>query len=141
MPYRVQTTVRDSWAPFCVLAILWLIFTVVAWPHVGWILRVVFLFFLLVPFSAVFVSFRPYTTEIVVDDGLISWGKSSDEIIDIKSIRKIVLDEDKGMTLFEIEGQQLLTKLPWIFNSRDLCDYIKRKYPHIKIESKTGWRP
>ena len=40
------------------------------------------------------------------------------------------------ISFFELKDEQLLTKLPWMFDGRDLCDYIKRKYSQVKIESK-----
>jgi hypothetical protein len=137
MPYRERITVRDPWVAFSIPAILWLILTVVAWPYVGWPLRIVLLFFLLVILSGVFICLRPSTTELVVNDGAISWGDSPGEIIDIESIQKIVLDEDRNMTFFELEGQQLLTKLPGVFNGQNLCNYIVKEYPLVIIESKS----
>jgi hypothetical protein len=136
MTYRVQTTVRNPWVFWSVSATLWLILTVVAWPHVGWLLRVVLVLFLLVPLLGVLSSLKPDLCELVMDDGTISWGNQPNEIIDIRRIRRIVLDEDKGMTFFEMEDERLLTKLPWIFDGRELCDHIKRNYPQVKIESK-----
>ena len=73
----------------------------------------------------------------LLDDGIISWGNQPNEIVDIRKIRRIVLYEDKGMTFFELVDEDLLTKLPWMFDGRELCDYIKRKYPQVNIESKT----
>lgn len=136
MTYRVQTTVKDPWVFWSIAAILWFILTVVAWPHVGWLLRVVLLVFFLWPLIGLFFFLKPYTDELVVDDGTISWGDQPYEIIDIKRIRRIVRDEDKGMTFFELEGERFLTKLPWMFDGRDLCDYIKQNYTQVKIESK-----
>ena len=136
MTYRVQTTVRNPWVFWSISAILWLILTVVAWPHVDWLIRVVLVLFLLVPLFGVFSSLKPDLIELVVDDGTISWGSQPNEIIDIKKIRRIVLDEDKGMTFFELEDERPLTKLPWMFDGRELCDHIKRNYPQVKIESK-----
>lgn len=136
MTYRVQTAVRNPWVFWSVSATLWLILTVVAWTHVGWFLRVVLILFLLVPLFGVLSSLKPDLCELVVDDGTISWGNQPNEIIDIRRVRRIVLDKDRGMTFFELKDERPLTKLPWMFDGRDLCDYIKRKYPQVKIESK-----
>jgi len=136
MTYRVQTTVRNPWVFWSVSAILWFILTVVAWPYVDWLIRVLLVLFLLVPLFGVLSSLKPDLCELVMDDGTISWGNQPNEIIDIRRIRRIVLDEDKGMTFFEMEEERLLTKLPWMFDGRELCDHIKRNYPQVKIESK-----
>jgi hypothetical protein len=137
MTYSVQkTTVRNPWVFWSVSAILWLILTVVAWTHVGLLLRVVLVLFLLVPLFGVLSSLKPDLCELVVDNDTISWGNQPNEIIDIRRIRRIVLDEEKGMTFFELEDESLLTKLPWMFDGQELCDYIKREYPQVKIESK-----
>jgi hypothetical protein len=136
MTYKVQTTIRNPWVFWSVSGTLWLIFTVVAWLHVDWLLRVVLVLFLLVPLFGVFSSLKPDLCELVVDDDTISWGNQPNEIIDIRRIRRIVLDEDRGMTFFELEDERLLTKLPWMFDGRDLCDYIKQNYHQVKIEPK-----
>ena len=137
MTYRIQTTVRNPWVFWSVSAILLFILITVAWPHVDWLIRVVLVLFLLVPLFGVFSSLKPDLSELVLDDGIISWGNQPNEIVDIRKIRRIVLDEDKGMTFFDLEDEDLLTKLPWMFDGRELCDYIKRKYPQVNIESKT----
>ena len=137
MTYRIQTTVRNPWVFWSVSAILLFILIAVAWPHVDWLIRVVLVLFLLVPLFGVFSSLKPDLSELVLDDGIISWGNQPNEIVDIRKIRRIVLDEDKGMTFFELVDEDLLTKLPWMFDGRELCDYIKRKYPQVNIESKT----
>jgi hypothetical protein len=137
MAYRVQTTVRNPWVFWSVSATLWFILIVVAWPHVDWLIRIVLVIFLLVPLFGVLSSLKPDLCELVVDDGNISWGNQPNEIIDIRKIRRIVLDEDRGMTFFELEDERLLTKLPWMFDGRNLCDYIKQNYPQVKIEFKT----
>ena len=136
MTYRMQTTVRNPWVFWSVSAILWFILIVVAWPHVNWLIRVVLVLFLLLPLFGVFSSLKPDLCELVVDDDTISWGSQPGEIIDIRKIRGIVLDENRGMTFFELEDEHLLTKLPWMFNGRELCDYIKQNYPQVKIEPK-----
>ena len=137
MTYRIQTTVRNPWVFWSVSAILLFILIAVAWPHVDWLIRVVLVLFLLVPLFGVFSSLKPDLSELVLDDGIISWGNQPNEIVDIRKIRRIVLYEDKGMTFFELVDEDLLTKLPWMFDGRELCDYIKRKYPQVNIESKT----
>ena len=137
MTYRMQTTVRNPWVFWSVSAILWFILIVVAWPYVNWLIRVVLVLFLLLPLFGVFSSLKPDLCELVVDDGTISWGNQPNEIIDIRRIRRVVLDEDKGMTFFELEDERPLTKLPWMFDGQELCDYIKQNYPQVKIESKT----
>ena len=136
MTYRMQTTVRNPWVFWSVSAILWFILIVVAWPYVNWLIRVVLVLFLLVPLLGVLSSLKPDLCELVMDDGTISWGNQPNEIIDIRNIGRIVRDEDKGMTFFELEDERLLTKLPWMFNGRELCDYIKQNYPQVKIEPK-----
>ena len=136
MTYRMQTTVRNPWVFWSVSAILWFILIVVAWPYVNWLIRVVLVLFLLLPLFGVFSSLKPDLCELVVDDDTISWGSQPGEIIDIRKIRGIVLDENRGMTFFELEDEHLLKKLPWMFNGRELCDYIKQNYPQVKIEPK-----
>ena len=137
MVYSVQkTVVRNPWVFWSVSAIFWLILTVIAWSHINWLLRVVLILFLLIPLFGVFSSLKPNLSELLVDDDTIFWGTRPDEIIDIRKIQRIVLDEDRGMTFFELEDERLLTKLPWMFDGRKLCDYIKRNYPQVEIESK-----
>ena len=136
MTYRVQTTVRNPWVFWSVLLTLWFILIVVAWPHVDWLIRVVLVLFLLVPLFGVFNSLKPDLCELVVDGDAISWGNQPNEFIDIRRIRRIVFDEERNMTFFELEDERLLTKLPWMFNGRELCDYIKQNYPQVKIEPK-----
>ena len=137
MVYSVQkTVVRNPWVFWSVSAIFWLILTVIAWSHINWLLRVVLILFLLIPLFGVFSSLKPNSSELLVDDDTIFWGTQPDEIIDIRKIQRIVLDEDRGMTFFELEDERLLTKLPWMFDGRKLCDYIKRNYPQVEIESK-----
>ena len=137
MVYSVQkTVVRNPWVFWSVSAIFWLILTVIAWSHINWLLRVVLILFLLIPLFGVFSSLKPNSSELLVDDDTIFWGTRPDEIIDIRKIQRIVLDEDRGMTFFELEDERLLTKLPWMFDGRKLCDYIKRNYPQVEIESK-----
>ena len=137
MAYRVQTTVRNPWVCWSISATLWFILIVVARLHVNWLIRIVLVIFLLVPLFGVFSSLKPDLCEPVVDDDNISWGNQPNKIIDIKKIRRIVLDEDRGMTFFELEGERLLTKLPWMFDGRDPCGYIKQNYPQVKIKFKT----
>lgn len=112
MTYKVQTTVRNPWAFWSVLTILWFTLIVVAWPNVNWFIRVVLIIFLLVPLFGVLSSLKPVLCELVVDDGNISWGNQLNEIIDIGKIRRIVLDEDKDMIFLNWKTNVFLQSCP-----------------------------
>ncbi|MBW1692736.1 MAG: hypothetical protein JRJ41_00995 [Deltaproteobacteria bacterium] len=145
MHYREEATVRGSWVLWLIPAILWFCFMALAWPHVGWFVRVFLIPFLLVAIIGVITSLKPNTTELIVGDGIISWGSPDVEIqdraligstVDIKKLRRIILDVNECMTFFELQDEKLLNKLPWMFDGQRLCEHIKQEYPEVEIKVK-----